>query len=139
MTSAFSRQNSSSLCPTPYLLHGRYKLNHWKASLLEKNIAKRALLSSEHTSDTDFQKFPCKTPWTLGVRCYLYYQDIIKKKKNNYSIIPQQMVKAQSVQLLKHAQLCNPMNRSMPGFPIHPTPRSCTNSCPSSWWCQQTI
>ena len=29
------------------------------------------------------------------------------------------MVKVQSVQLLKRAQLCNPMNRSMPGFPIH--------------------
>ena len=29
------------------------------------------------------------------------------------------MVKTQSVQLLSHAQQCNPMNHSTPGFPVH--------------------
>ena len=35
--------------------------------------------------------------------------------------------------------LCDPMNRSTPGFPPLPTPGACSNSCPSSWWCHSTI
>ena len=35
--------------------------------------------------------------------------------------------------------LCNPMNCSMPGFPVHQTLRGCPNSSPSSWWCHPTI
>ena len=35
--------------------------------------------------------------------------------------------------------LCDPMDCSMPGFPVHyPTPGACSNSCPSSWWCHPT-
>ena len=31
--------------------------------------------------------------------------------------------------------LCNPMDCSTPGFPVHlPTPGTCSNSCLSSWW-----
>ena len=45
-----------------------------------------------------------------------------------------------SVQLLSHVQLCDPMNCSTPGFPVHtPTSGACSNSCPSSWWCHPTI
>ena len=41
-------------------------------------------------------------------------------------------------------QLCptlgDPMDHSMPGFPVHqPTPRAYSNSCPLSWWCHPTI
>ena len=36
--------------------------------------------------------------------------------------------------------LCEPMGCSTPGFPVHqPTPRACSNSCPSSRWCHPTI
>ena len=35
--------------------------------------------------------------------------------------------------------LCNPMDCSMPGFPVSPSPRPCWNSCPSSWQCHPTI
>ena len=37
--------------------------------------------------------------------------------------------------------LCNPMDCSTPGFPVHHqlTPRACSNSCLSSWWCHPTI
>ena len=43
--------------------------------------------------------------------------------------------------------LCNPMDCSTPGFPVHhtrlpcpsPTPRACSNSYPSSRWCHPTI
>ena len=37
--------------------------------------------------------------------------------------------------------LCDPMDYSMPGFPVcpSPTPRACPNSCPSSRWCHPTI
>ena len=45
-----------------------------------------------------------------------------------------------SVQLLSHVQLCDPMNCSTPGFPVHtPTSGACSNSCPSSRWCHPTI
>ena len=36
--------------------------------------------------------------------------------------------------------LCNPVDCSTPGFPVpSPTPRACSDSCPSSWWCYPTI
>ena len=33
--------------------------------------------------------------------------------------------------------LCDPMDCSTPGFPVHP--RACSNSCPLSWWRHPTI
>ena len=36
--------------------------------------------------------------------------------------------------------LFNPMDCSTPGFPYpSPSPRACSSSCPSSWWCHPTI
>ena len=37
--------------------------------------------------------------------------------------------------------LCNPMDCSTPGFPVHHYQLlvACSNSCPSSWWCHPTI
>ena len=36
--------------------------------------------------------------------------------------------------------LCDPMDCSTPGFPVHhQLPRACSNSCPSSRWCHPTI
>ena len=36
--------------------------------------------------------------------------------------------------------LCKPMDCSMPDHPIHsPVPGTCSNSCPSSWWCHPNI
>ena len=36
--------------------------------------------------------------------------------------------------------LCDPMDCSMPGFPVHhQLPRACLNSCPLSWWCHPAI
>ena len=37
--------------------------------------------------------------------------------------------------------LCDPMDCSTPGFPVHPspTPRACLNSYPLSYWCHPTI
>ena len=35
------------------------------------------------------------------------------------------------------ATLCDPMDCSTTG--PSPTPRACSNSCPSSWWCHTTI
>ena len=34
---------------------------------------------------------------------------------------------------------CHPMDCSMPGFPGLQSPRSCSNSCPLTWWCHPTI
>jgi len=39
-----------------------------------------------------------------------------------------------------HVQLCDPMERSMRGFPCpSTTPGTCSDSCPLSWWCHPTI
>ena len=36
--------------------------------------------------------------------------------------------------------LCNPMNHSTPGLPVHsPTPEVYSDSCPSSQWCHPAI
>ena len=35
--------------------------------------------------------------------------------------------------------LCDPMDCSTPGFPVSPTPRADSYSCPSSRWCHPTI
>ena len=35
--------------------------------------------------------------------------------------------------------LCDPMNHSTPGLPVHPAPGVYPNSCPSSWWCYPAI
>ena len=35
--------------------------------------------------------------------------------------------------------VCNPVDRSTPGFPVHLFPRVCSDSCPLSWWCCLTI
>ena len=35
--------------------------------------------------------------------------------------------------------LCNPMDYSTPGFPVHPNYQSYSNSCPSSQWCSSKL
>ena len=35
--------------------------------------------------------------------------------------------------------LCNPMNCSTPGLPVHHQLLESTQTCPSSWWCHPTI
>ena len=45
-----------------------------------------------------------------------------------------------SVQSLSHVRLCDPMDCSTPGFPVHQsTPGDYSDSCPSSWWCHPII
>ena len=39
-----------------------------------------------------------------------------------------------SVQSLSRVWLCDPMNCSTPGLPVHHHPGVHPNSCPSSWW-----
>ena len=48
---------------------------------------------------------------------------------------------ASSVQFshLVMSDCLDPMDCSMPGLPVSPTPGACSNSCPSSWWCHPTI
>ena len=43
------------------------------------------------------------------------------------------------VQSLSCVPLCDPMDCSTPGFLVHHQPRTCSNSCPLSWWCHPTI
>ena len=44
-----------------------------------------------------------------------------------------------SVQSLSHVRFCNPMDCSMPGFPVHDLPRARSNSSPLSQWCHPNI
>ena len=44
------------------------------------------------------------------------------------------------LQLLSQVRLCNPMDCSMPGFPVvHQIPGACSKSCPLSQWCHPII
>ena len=44
------------------------------------------------------------------------------------------------VQLLSPVELCHPRDYSTPAFPVHhPTPGTCSNSCPFSQWWHPTI
>ena len=43
------------------------------------------------------------------------------------------------VQLLSRVRLCRPMDRSMPGLPVHHQLPVYPNSAPLSWWCHPTI
>ena len=44
------------------------------------------------------------------------------------------------VQLLSCVQLCDPMDCSTPGFPVHhQLPEPTQTQCPSCWWCCPTI
>ena len=44
------------------------------------------------------------------------------------------------VKSLSRVQLCNPVGCGLQGFPVHhQTPRTCSNSGPSSRWCHPTI
>ena len=45
-----------------------------------------------------------------------------------------------SVQTVSHVWLCNAMNRSTPGLPVHhQLPEFTQTPCPSSWWCHPAI
>jgi len=49
------------------------------------------------------------------------------------------LVLLSSVQSLSRVWLCDPMDQhARPPCPS-PTPRACSNSCPSCWWCHPTI
>ena len=48
-------------------------------------------------------------------------------------------VQFSSVQSLSHVWLCDAMNCSMPGFPVHHQLPDHPNPCPSSQWCHPTI
>ena len=55
----------------------------------------------------------------------------------------QPILQFSSVQFSSVAQscltLCNPMNRSMPGLPVHHQLPVYPDPCPLSWWCHPTI
>ena len=44
-----------------------------------------------------------------------------------------------SVQSLSHVRLCDPMDCSMPGLPVHHQLLEFTQTCPLSWWCHPVI
>ena len=63
----------------------------------------------------EFTCVPCNIWNILLLKNYL-----LKFKFNRTScIISGHQLKFRSVQLLSHVQLCNPMNRSTPGLPVH--------------------
>ena len=54
-------------------------------------------------------------------------------------LVPQSSV-SQSVQSLSHVRLfVTPWTAACQASLSSPTPRACSNSCPSSWWCHPTI
>ena len=64
------------------------------------------------------------------VATYLFHKQTITVHKSSFIL----------VQPLSGVWLYDPMDCSMPGFPVHhQLPRDCSNSCPSSWWSHPTI
>jgi len=52
---------------------------------------------------------------------------------------PKQISEKSSVQLLSCVWLCDPMDHSTPGLPVHHQLLVYSNSCPLSQWCHPTI
>ena len=79
------------------------------------------------------QVFPWKLPeksfYLLNI-CYLIHNF----KLNCYFFCTFRCSVAQSC-----PTLCDPMDCSMPGFPVHYLLEFCSNSCPLSQWCRPTI
>ena len=77
-------------------------------------------------------------PWKFYIYIQLYLITYLLLSKSSLLCSGFSLVApSSSVQFSSVAQscptLCNPMNRSTPGLPVHPNP------CPSSWWCHPTI
>ena len=95
------------------------------------------------------------TPWTVAVQAPLsmgfsrreYWSGVPFPPPGNPSdpgIRPAPLTSPSLVQFRLVAQLCptlcDPMDRSTPGFPVpSPAPGACSNSFPSSQWCHPTI
>ena len=75
---------------------------------------------------------------------YLYNRMLYSNENMQTTTISNAMEEAQKILFSSVAQscpfLCNPMDCSTPGFPVHQQlPELSPNSCPSSWWCHPTI
>ena len=89
-----------------------------------------------------------RTRWT-SVRPIGSSQGILRSKRISHRIeVPVSTMeisirKLVSVQFSPVAQscptLCDPMDCSMPGLPVHHQLLEFSNSCPLSWWCHPTI
>ena len=68
--------------------------------------------------------------WKIHHRFHLYFikLEIFLLSKYQFSSVTQSC-----------PTLCNPMDCSTPGFPVHPQLPTCSNSCPLSWCCHATI
>ena len=97
----------------PCLLHWKWIIYHWTTSEALKNYTPNSQL---------FEK--CESEKLV----------LSKKNKIKFSLETQFSSVAQS-----SLTLCDPMDCSTPVFPVHHTPRACSNSCPSSQWCHSTI
>ena len=131
----FSQYSSKML----YLLH--------KFVLLSKNnfilCRKRACLGQSFTECYLLNMFlKTKAGWSNDFRKHdlLHWNfrgsEMFSRKETWLSLFS-------SVQFSSVAQscptLCDPMNRSTPGLPVHPTPKVYPNSCPLSRWYHPTI
>ena len=72
-----------------------------------------------------------------------YFISILKTKKLKFRVIT--LLRSYWSFCCSVAKSCpilwEPMDYSTPGFPVCPSlsPTICSNSCPLSWWCYQTI
>ena len=65
---------------------------------------------------------------------FMFLEIALGKAQVQFSLLPQFSSVTQS-----YPSLCNPMDCSMPGFPVPlPTPGACSNSCSLIQWCHPT-
>jgi len=93
----------------PSIRVSRFSIKRWSGAFLNRNISNHCLVEPSNTN--------------------LLSPNLIYKME---------MSSVSSVTYLCPT-LCNPMNCSMPGFPVHHQLPELLNSCPSSWWCHPTI
>ena len=74
------------------------------------------------------------SPW--GHKQLVLTEQLSTNKWNN-AICNMDVPQFSSVQSLNHVWLCDPMDTRLPC--PSPTPKACSNSCPSSQWCHPTI
>jgi len=71
---------------------------------------------------------------TSSIQSSFRHKNVLFFKKNTTD----EMVQFSSVTQLCPT-LCDPMNRSTPGLPVHHQLPEFTHLCPSSWWCHPAI
>ena len=134
-----------TLCNPPWTVACQASLSLTVSQSLPKFMSIELVMPSNHFILCDLLFLPSVFPSTslfqrVIVCIHVHYSFQFVK---NFLILPLYGMLLSASQFSSVTQSCptlyDPVDCSIPGFPIHyPTPRGCSNTCPSSWWCHPT-